>query len=95
MIERQKTLRPTDPNCCPGGPARTRYVRWTGTRFDYTKRQPPEEDVPEGPPDGYGPPPPSGEAGCEGAVRAGPVELRATCFRRQEDGRYTATGRIG
>ena len=27
-------------------------------------------------------------------MRAGPVELRATCFRRQEDGRYTATGRI-
>ncbi len=94
VIERQKTLRRNDANCCPSGPPIIRFVRWTGTRFEYTSRQPPEEDVPEGPPDGYGPPPPSGEAGCEGTVRAGPVELRATCLRRQEDGSYKGTGRL-
>jgi hypothetical protein len=95
VIERQKTLRPTDPNCCPSGRPRFRFVRWTGTRFEYTTRRPPEdEEVPEGPPDGHGPPPPSGEAGCEGTVRAGPVELRATCLRRQEDGTFRGTGRL-
>src|SRR5918992_888554 len=39
-------------------------------------------------------PPPSGEPGCEAAVQAGPLELRASCFRRQEDGTYKATGQI-
>jgi len=94
VIERQKTLRPTDPNCCPSGPPKVRFVRWTGTRFEYTLREPPDEDVPDGPPDGYGPPPPSGEPGCEASVAAGPLELRATCFRRQQDGTYKATGQV-
>jgi hypothetical protein len=95
VVERQKTLRPTDPNCCPSGPTKVRFVRWTGTRFEYTGRQPPDEDVPDPPPDGVpGPPPPSGEPGCEGAVLAGPLELRASCFRRQEDGTYKATGQV-
>src|ERR687895_148972 len=95
VVERQKTLRPTDPNCCPSGPVKSRLVRWTGTRFEYAGRRPPDEDVPDPPPDGGpGPPPPSGEPGCEGAVQAGPLELRASCFRRQEDGTYKATGQI-
>ena len=64
------------------------------TRFDYASRKPPDEEVPESPPGGYGPPPPSGQPGCEGTVRAGAVELRATCFRRQPDGTYKATGRL-
>lgn len=77
VVEHQKTFRGNEPNCCPAGPPQIRFVRWTGTRFEYTTRKPPDEDVPEGPPDGYGVPPPSGEAGCEGAVQAGPLELRA------------------
>src|ERR671915_286133 len=95
VVERQKTLRPTDPNCCPSGPVKSRFVRWTGTRFEYAGRRPPDEDVPDPPPDGGpGLPPPSGEPGCEAAVQAGPLELRASCFRRQEDGTYKATGQI-
>jgi hypothetical protein len=94
VVERQKTLRPTDPNCCPSGPTRTRFVRWTGTRFEYTTRKPPDEDVPDPPPDGSGPPPPSGEPGCEGRVQAGPLELLASCFRRQDDGTFKATGQV-
>ncbi len=95
MVERQKTVLPTDPNCCPSGPVKTRFVRWTGASFEYAGRRPPDEDVPDPPPDGApGPPPPSGEPGCEAAVQAGPLELRASCFRRQEDGTYKATGQV-
>jgi hypothetical protein len=94
VIERQKTLRRSDANCCPTGRPRVRFVRWTGTRFDYSRRKPPDEEVPEPPPGGYGPPPPSGQPGCEGTVRVGEVELRASCFRRQPDETYKATGRL-
>ena len=94
VIERQETLLPGDLNCCPSGRPKIRFVRWTGTRFEYTSRRPQDEDVPDGPPDGYGPPRPSGQAGCEGTVRAGPVELRASCFRRQADGTYRGTGQV-
>jgi hypothetical protein len=95
VVERQKTFLGNEPNCCPAGPPKVRFVRWTGTRFEYTSRRPPDEDVPDPPPEGgSGPPPPSGEPGCEGAVQAGPLELRASCFRRQEDGTYQATGQV-
>jgi hypothetical protein len=95
VVERQKTFLGSEPNCCPAGPPKVRFVRWTGTRFEYTSRRPPDEDVPDPPPDGgSGPPPPSGEPGCEGAVQAGPLELRASCFRRQADGTYQATGQV-
>ena len=95
VVERQKTFRGSEPNCCPAGPTKVRFVRWTGTRFEYTRRKPPDEDVPDPPPDGgSGPPPPSGEPGCEGTVQAGPLELRASCFRRQEDGTYQAAGQV-
>jgi hypothetical protein len=95
VVERQKTFLGSEPNCCPAGPPKVRFVRWTGTRFEYAGRRPPDEDVPDPPPDGGpGPPPPSGEPGCEAAVQAGPLELRASCFRRQEDGTYKATGQV-
>ena len=95
VVERQRTLRPTDPNCCPGGPVRTRYVRWTGTRFAYGSRKPQSEPPPpQGPPDGYGVPAPSGEPGCEARVAVGRLELRAACLRRQPDGTYVTSGQV-
>ena len=93
--ERQKTLRGNEPNCCPRGPTRVRFVRWTGQAFEYTSKRPPKPKPPQGPPDGYGGvPTPSGEPGCQARVAAGPVELTASCFRRRRDGSFAAEGRV-
>src|SRR5919106_34217 len=35
VVERQKTFLGNEPNCCPAGPPKVRFVRWTGTRFEY------------------------------------------------------------
>lgn len=93
--EREKTFSGREPNCCPQGPTRVRFVRWTGQAFEYTSKRPPKPQVPDGPPDGYdGVPTPSTEPGCEARIAAGPVELTASCFRRRKDGTFAAEGRV-
>jgi hypothetical protein len=97
--ERQKTLRSSDFNCCPSGPTKTRYVRWTGRRFRLGSAPTGGSERPDPPPGpagdpGPAPPQPSGGPGCEGVLRVGPVDLRVTCPRRQADGSYVASGRV-